>query len=337
MKIAFINIYQGKVERGLETFISEVFTRLKTNNQVDVFFAKSALIKRWPILWRLYLDPHGIKIALFTLSILPKIIKEKYDIVVAQNGGWQPAILRIVTWLYGGKLVITGQSGKGWDDRNNLWTFPDYFVAISKSNLKWSKKVNPFIKTAYIPNGVDLDKFKPTGKIYKTGLKKPIIICQGAAEPEKRLHLVIDAVSRMGQASLLIVGDGSIKESIQELGSELLGERFKMIQVPHNKMPSVYRSANVFTLPSVDTEAFGIAIVEAMATNLPVVVTDNSTRRKIVGKAGYLVDPTNIEEYSEKLNNALKTSFGNKPRKKAEDYSWDKIAVQYENLFQKIG
>ena len=49
---------------------------------------------------------------------------EKYDVVVPLNGGWQPALLRIITWVYGGKVVISGQAGMGWDDRNNLWCFP---------------------------------------------------------------------------------------------------------------------------------------------------------------------------------------------------------------------
>ncbi len=59
--------------------------------------------------------------------------------VIPVNGGWMPAILRIVTWLYGGKLVISGQSGIGWDDRNNLWCFPDvllHFLLMPKLGQK---------------------------------------------------------------------------------------------------------------------------------------------------------------------------------------------------------
>ena len=58
---------------------------------------------------------------------------KKYDIVIPVDGGWEPAFIRIATWIYGGKMVISGQSGKGWDDRNNLWSFPNVFISISSS------------------------------------------------------------------------------------------------------------------------------------------------------------------------------------------------------------
>jgi len=73
-----------------------------------------------------------------------------------------------------------------------------------------------------------------------------------------------------------------------------------------------------------------------MATNLPVVATNDQIRQEIVGDAGILVDPTNVQEYSLSLRKALETKWGDKPRKQAEKFSWDKIAEEYENLFQNI-
>src|SRR3990167_7473740 len=105
MKIAFLNIFQGGVERGAETFVSELSERLKKNHEVVVFEGKKKLLPRWPILWRLFLDPQGLAVAGFTLGLISKLWKAKFDIVVPLNGGWQPAFVRIVTWLYGGKMV----------------------------------------------------------------------------------------------------------------------------------------------------------------------------------------------------------------------------------------
>src|SRR3989344_7179748 len=163
LKIAFFNISQGAVSRGAETFVDELGKRLRVNHKVDILSDKKILPQRWPILWRTFLDPPGLSVLLFTLRNTPKILRERYDIVFAINGGWQPAIIRIITLLYGGKLIISGQSGKGWDDKNNLWNFPDAFVALSSHLKNWAKKVNPFVRVKYIPNGVDLVKFKPQG------------------------------------------------------------------------------------------------------------------------------------------------------------------------------
>ena len=181
LKIAFFNFTQNTVERGCEVFISELSRRLKTNNQVTIFSDKNKLIKRLPILWRFYIDLQGIQILLFTLDHFKDVLKEKYDIVVPLNNGWQPVILRFLTLLYGGKMVISGQSGRGWDDRNNLLIFPDAFVSISSALKSWAKKVNPFVKVRYIPNGVDLNKFKQDGSKINTGLERPIILCVGAS------------------------------------------------------------------------------------------------------------------------------------------------------------
>ena len=82
-------------------------------------------------------------------------------------------------------------------------------------------------------------------------------------------------------------------------------------------------------------EAFGIVYVEAMASGLPVVATDDENRREIIGDAGLFVDPENIEEYAQTLGKALKTDFGEKPRQQAKKFSWDKIASQYEQIMIK--
>ncbi len=101
MKIAFINIYQGAVERGAETFVSELCIRLSKNNRVEVLSISEKPKVRWPVLWRAYLDPHGLQTFWHTLKILPKLFKEKFEIVIPVNGGWQPALVRLATWIYG--------------------------------------------------------------------------------------------------------------------------------------------------------------------------------------------------------------------------------------------
>jgi glycosyltransferase involved in cell wall biosynthesis len=338
MKIAFINIYQGEAKRGLETFVNELVKRIEGDDQVDIFGGGSKPLARWPYLWRFYIDPHGVKIALYTLKILPKLWKEKYDIVLPLNGGWQPALIRLLTWLTGGKMVIPGQSGIGWDDRNNLWCFPDAFVALTPKAKRWAKKANPLLgNIVMIPNGVDLTSFKQKGRKYPTKLKKPIILCVGALTPQKRIDLVIDAVAKLKNASLLIAGDGELKQKLIEKGKKLLGDRFRLVSVKHRQMPEVYRAADLFTLVPEESEAFGIVYVEAIASNLPVIAIDDEQRREIIGDAGLFIDdPTKIDLYANTLREALSKKWGDKPRKQAEKYDWDEIADQYEQLFESL-
>jgi glycosyltransferase involved in cell wall biosynthesis len=309
MKIAFLNKYQNKVFRGAETFVYELSKRLSKNHEVDVISDVSY--------WSLF--------------------KKKYDVIIPTNGRWQAVIVRKIAWLTGVKMIVSGQSGIGWDDRVNLYTFPNAFVALSSKALNWAKRVNPFAKSFYIPNGVDTDKFGPSGEKFQSKLKGPIVLAVGAFTEQKRMDLAIKAVAKMGSASLLMVGGGGdLKEKLNEEGKKLLGERFELISVPFEKMPEVYRAAGVFTLPSAPSEAFGNVLVEAMASGLPVIATDDPIRREIVGDAGIFIDPTNVDEYTKALEKALKTNWGERPRKQAEKFSWDEIVKKYDELFQTL-
>ena len=194
----------------------------------------------------------------------------------------------------------------------------------------------PLVRTSYIPNGVDTKKFKPEGSFYKSNLDKPIVLCVGELIPSKRIDLAIRAVAKLNGVSLLVVGGGDYNDDIKSLGEKLLGKRFKLTQTSYDKMQEVYRSADVFTLPSGSDYAFEIVFVEAMSSGLAVVANKDSIRKEIVGSAGYLVDPTDVNEYSRLLKKALSKNWGEVPRNQAKKFDWDDIARKYEQLFEQL-
>ena len=356
MKIAILSFYSGQVERGVESFTHELAKRLAKNHSVYVFqngskkrtdkyrTISSGLKVDWNKQYSnirlarvLFLDYWSVRVAFFTLKILNLLAKENFDIIIPTNGGWQVGLIRILTWIKRKKMLIVGLAGNGWDDINNLWSFPDTFVAMSERSKKWARKVNPlFLKVIVIPAGADLKLFNPSGKKARINLKPPIILAVGAAQKGKRLELAIKAVSKLKKTSLLILGAGHNKERIDKFGKKLLGNRFKFSSISYEEMPKYYRAANIFTLPSWSYEAFGIVYLEAMASGIPVVATDDELRREIVGDAGILVDPTDLDSYANALKKALSMDWGNKPRIQAEKFDWDKIAKKYEKLFENL-
>lgn len=355
MKIAILSFYSGHLERGVENWTHEIATRLAKKHKVTVFQNGSSrslenykeVSTKIKVNWKakdsrgtwarlVFIDYWSLLIAFFTLKALPSIFRKKYDFVIPTNGGWQVSLVRLVTWIYGGKLVVVGHSGRGWDDRNNLWSFPDCFVALSTPARKWAKKANPLVKLAYIPNGIDLKVFNPKGKKAKVPLNEPIILTVGAPERGKRMELAIKAVSKLKNASLLILGGGYEEKRIRSLGKRHLGKRFLIKQVSFGNIPSYYRAADLFTLPAWKNEAFGIVYLEAMASGLPVVATDDKERREIVGDAGILVNPENINLYFKALDKALKKKWGNIPPKQAEKFSWNEVVKKYERLFASL-
>jgi len=336
MKIAILNVYQGSVERGAERVIIELGEKLKEKNTVSVFGGDKLPPKRWPYLWKLFIDPQGLYIFWWTFKLLSRIIKERFDVVIPTNSGWQPALIRFITWLYGGKMVIIGHSGIGWDEINNLWSFPDVFIAPSSYSAEWARKVNPFISVEYIPNGVNLSDFSAKGSKINLKLKHPIVLCVGALAPEKRLDLAVRAVAKLKDTSLLIIGRGQLKEVIKNLCELKLKNRFKMVESSFDDTSTYYRSVDIFTAPSSPRQSFELVVLEAMSTNLAVVANDDPIRREIIGNAGMFVDPTDSDKYAKALKSALKRNWGNSPRTQAEKFSWEIVTEKYESVFNKL-
>jgi len=349
MKIAFLNFYQGHIDRGAETFVQELAQRLAKDHQVKIFqankrnFPKKFItdsLSNTHLLNRFFLSHRKLCELVFTLRNIPNLIRFRPDIIVPLNSGWQVLIISLVSRLIGAKMVIAGQSGPGWDDRWNLFCKPHAFVALTARQKSWAKKATPWFKhkIVKIPNGVDLSKFKPTGKKVKLKLKRPVILIVAATVPYKRVEQGIAAVARLKQGSLLLLGKGPQDKRIDKLGYKLLGkDRYQRLTAPFAQMPDYYRSADLFTLCSASTEAFGIVYLEAMASGLACVATDDLSRKEIIGQAGiYVKNPDNANEYAKALKKALKKSWGNIPLKQAQKFSWDKVAKQYQDLFNSL-
>lgn len=342
MKIAILSISNGHIDRGVEVWVDEIAKRLKpVGHQVTIlqagadawFFPHQS--SRWNLLYHL-------SVLLFTLHCLGNLWKGQYDWVIPINGYSQVVLCRIVRWLCGGKLMIVGHAGIGRDDRFNIVVGrPDVFVALTSRAFEWAKRIVGVgrmqyapTKIIYIANGVDTEVFRQEGTGAKISLKKPIVLCVSALVPYKRTDLLIHAAAKT-EASLLLIGDGSEKEAVVSLGNKLLGERFAHIaHVPHAKMPSYYRAADVFSLPSKESEAFGLVYLEAMACNVPVVAPDDENRRTIVGAGGIVCAVEKEHDYAAALKKAISEQWGNKPRKQAEKYSWESVAEVYDKTFR---
>ncbi len=344
MKIAILHYHNQVHSRGAETFVQELSKRLKQKNQLKVlshphpFFSSRT---RLSLLNRLYLDRSSLLIGIWTLQQLSRLTTFNPDVIFSLNGGWQILILRIYSCLKGKKLLVSAQSGPGWDDRFNLLCAPDVFICLTRTQLNWAKTKAfhwPNQRFAVIPNGADLDEFKPSGSKAKLNLITPIILLVAASESNKRVEQGIKAVAQLKNASLLLLGSGADDEKINNLGATLLGEgRFLHLSVPHPKINKYYRSVDLFTLCSQSSEAFGIVYLEALASNLAVVATDDPSRREIIGNAGLFVkDPDNATQYASILKTALKKKWGKLPRQQAFLFSWDKINKQYQELFEDL-
>ncbi|MBI3103828.1 glycosyltransferase [Candidatus Daviesbacteria bacterium] len=312
MKIAFLSRYQGQIHRGAENFVSEIILRLSKKYEVEILAGKEA-------------------------DALTKILAGHYDIVIPVNGRLQSLMASLGRLTGGYKLLITGHSGIGRDDIWNIAVAkPDVFVALTDYMANWAKKWAWGTKVVKIPNGIDINKFTPNGEKIIIDLPRPIILSVGALVWYKHHERVIRAIRDIGYGSVLIVGGGPEKENLEKLGRNLLGKRFKLASFKYEDMPKVYRSCNLFSLPSWDREAFGLVYLEALSSGLGIVALDDLSRREIIGEVGILTDVSDVKKYAQAIKAALAVNWESRAVEQAKKFSWDKVAKKYEEVIEEI-
>jgi len=142
-------------------------------------------------------------------------------------------------------------------------------------------------------------------------------------------------------ARYAVAGIGSRRDSLEALVGELgLGDAVRFLGfVPDDELPALYNAADVFVLASrrydLLVEGFGIAIVEASASGLPVIASRSGGIPEAVreGETGFLVDPDDpaaVAAMAVRLlgDDALRRRMGAAGRAAVEThYNWDRVAA----------
>ncbi|HOV21519.1 MAG TPA: glycosyltransferase family 4 protein [bacterium] len=205
-------------------------------------------------------------------------------------------------------------------------------------------------KIEIIPNGVDIKKFRPPDnkEILKEKIgikKKKILVFIGRLSEEKGLKILLKAIKNdiFKNTLLYIVGKGYLETELNEfVKTNCITDRVVFTGFKQDVVPFL-QVADVFVLPSI-SEGFSNALLESMATGLPVVATKVSGNIDIIenGINGFLVEPENSEELAKALEKILKDEnlarkMGEENRRKiVENYSIDKIVEKYIALYNNL-
>jgi glycosyltransferase involved in cell wall biosynthesis len=211
-------------------------------------------------------------------------------------------------------------------------TNPEYY---DRNRASWP--------SALIPNGVDTHSFTPGPRCpekYGIPADAPVVCMVSALIPSKFPEEGIRAVAALEGVHLLIAGNGPLRDTCDQLGNEVLGDRYHRITVPMDEMPQVYRTGHIFLHLSRD-EAFGNIYIEAASCAVPVVAHETPTTRWILGEGGHLLNTSNRTTLQQTLSELLKNppsaaSLSHTRERMLDRFDWPVVCKQYATFFRKL-
>lgn len=227
-----------------------------------------------------------------------------------------------------------------------VWRSAGLVTASSVEHQRLAYKTLDKIEIPIIYNGVDTDLFHPI--LRNTGDLN--ILCVGRLIERKGQHHLLHAFARVNQElpspnlHLILVGTGDAEDTLKKLARELGIEKKVQFRgmISREDMPEVYRQADIFVLPS-QSEGMSVALLEALASGLPVVVSDTGGTQELVspGKNGLVVRWANVEGLADALkqmaeDTPLRENMGKAARQTALRFSWSQVAGQYLKFLEAL-
>lgn len=180
-------------------------------------------------------------------------------------------------------------------------------------------------------------------KKYRLG-KQPFILSVGTIQRRKNYRRLIQAFDQLDKGHALVIAGNKGwygQDVFEEVARRQLEERVYFLGfVADADLPALYNAASLFVYPSL-YEGFGLPALEAMACGTPVVASNASALPEVVGEAGLLVDPYDVDSLSTTMAQALHdTALQRRLRQmglaRARQFTWEKTAVKLLSLYQRV-
>lgn len=202
-------------------------------------------------------------------------------------------------------------------------------------------------KQAVISMGCDTAMFGQEHRVenyFGQGDKKVVLFVGRLAE-KKGVSYAIEAMRQVNNAILVIAGDGPLKSKLQRQAERVQKESGSTILFlgakTHEELKGIYASADLFVMPSItakdgDKEGFGLVILEAFASGLPIVASRSGGITDIVkdGVNGYLAEEKDVSGLADRINIVLQdkniyNKMQTEAKKTAQRYDYGEIAKRY--------
>jgi len=267
---------------------------------------------------------------------------------------------RLAAWRAGVPVICSALHSTGLPDRvefsNRLLTpLTDAFIAVAEPHGRYlaEREGCPEHKVRVIPNGVDLDRFRPRwpDEALREELEiapgAPVVGIIAALRPEKHHELFLQAAAlvheAIPQAEFLIVGDGPQRAKLEMLAVGLPLDESVHFAGTRRDVPKVLSLLDVLAISS-HMEANPVSILEAMACEKPVVATRVGSIPETVadGETGHLTEPGDARQLADRMIELLQNpdraaAMGRAGRERViRHWSLDRMVQGYQDLIAHL-
>jgi len=231
----------------------------------------------------------------------------------------------------------------------------DHIVVLSDYMAGEADAICPvaLTKSTKIPSGVDLERFKPCDDGLQTrrrlGLPEDqrLLLSVRRLSPRMGLENLIEAMClvecQRQDVTMLIGGKGPLFAELQRRIDELELQRTRLLgYIDDRDLASYYQVSDLFVMPSVTLEGFGLSTLEALASGVPVLGTPTGGTPEVLGGVlpDFILEGTSPEQIARgilaKLETACRPEIKNKVRTYAEDFAWSHIGDVAANFFADL-
>lgn len=225
-----------------------------------------------------------------------------------------------------------------------IWKNAAAIVACSEGLKNRALRFMPSVSISVVPNGVEPDRFHPAESGEESEALRLLTV--GRLTATKRIEILIDAVEILHKEGLklhfTIAGGGQLEQQLREgISKRDLRDGVKIVgRLDPESMPQLYRDNDIFVSASVQ-EGMSNAMLEAMASGLPIITTRCEGVDELINDNGVIVEGASADEIAEAVRNLAddgrkRREMATAARSRAEQFSWTSAASQYLELYEKL-
>lgn len=361
-RVAIASVGLGRIQRGFERACNDIFMAVR--HDLDVTLYKTAGPQNakekqpalfGPIMAASRLLPLGLVAGgaeyryykndclAVGIGLLPNLLRGRFDVVYTFDYPLAKALVRLrQVFGFQARLLF----GDGGLMPPQFYPRVDHIHQVGLEHFRHALTFGiPESHMTLVPCGFQAARFaaprdrKELRRKYGIADQtKVIMVISAVKRVQKRVDYIIDEVSRVDGDILLWVDGKPEDPGLVEMAQQKLGARFRVTHVPSVEVTDLYHLADVFVHGALE-EGFGLAIVEAAAAGLMLLVHDSPHFEWLLGSRDCLVDMSQPGNLARRLKDFLR-SKGRAPAGLAsrvhDRFDWSVLTESYVEMLRQV-